>query len=126
MREKFPSSERRACGVLGVRRSLVRYRRRRPDDAPLRARLRELAAERPRFGYRGLHVLLRREGFRVNHKRVYRLYREEGLLVRPVKRKRLRAVARALLVLPTTANEVWTMDFTQDALASGRRVMPSR
>ena len=66
-------SERRACGLVEVNRSSVRYRRRRADDAPLRQRLRELANERRRFGYRRLHVLLRRKGWRVNHKRVYRL-----------------------------------------------------
>ncbi len=119
--EKLPLSQRRVCVALGVRRSLVRYRRRRPEDTALRARLRKLAQERPRFGYRRLHVLLRREGWVVNHKRVYRLYREEGLAVRRQKRKRIRAAARLPLALPTAANQVWTMDFTQDALSSGRR-----
>jgi putative transposase len=70
-------SERRACRVAGVERALVRYRSRRPDDAALRARLRGLAHERRRFGYRRLHILLRREGWAVNRKRVQRIYREE-------------------------------------------------
>jgi putative transposase len=94
----------------------------------LRARLRELAGERPRFGYRRLWVFLRREKtlegesrWPVNHKRVYRLYREEGLAMRSKRRKRFRAEARVPLTLPQSANEVWTMDYTHDELASGRK-----
>jgi putative transposase len=94
----------------------------------LRARLRELAAERVRFGYRRLHALLRREknaeGTRrwpVNHKRVYRLYREEGLALRRRKRRRYRAEARVPLVLPERPNQVWTMDFTHDQFVNGRK-----
>lgn len=83
-------------------------------------RLRELAHERVRWGYRRLHVLLGREGVVVNHKCVYRLYREEGLAVRRRKRKRV-AVTRTPLPLPTLLNEGWAMDFMSDSLASGRR-----
>lgn len=75
-------SQRRACGLIGLARKTYRYRSRRPDDAGLRLRLRELAAERRRFGYRRLLILLRREGAQVNHKRLFRLYREERLTVR--------------------------------------------
>src|SRR5437762_8870489 len=82
LRSGFAMSERRACRVAEVDRSSVRYRRRRPDDALLRERLKELAAQRRRFGYRRLWVLLRREGHAVNKKRVYRLYRQERLMVR--------------------------------------------
>ncbi len=89
LRERFAVSERRACRVVGAGRSGVRYRPRDRDDAALRARLRELAAERRRFGYRRLHALLRREGITVNHKRVERLYRDEGLAVRRRPRKRV-------------------------------------
>jgi len=88
----------------------------------LRTRLRELAAERPRFGYRRLHVLLRREGHRVNHKRIHRLYRAEGLAVRRRPRKRV-AVGRG--VHPSVGsrpNDCWCLDFVSDALASGRRI----
>ncbi len=126
-REEGRRSERRACGLIGMHRGSWRYRPRERDDAALRTRLRELAGERPRFGYRRLPRLLRREKengraqWVVNHKRVYRLYREEGLAMRRKKRKRLRAEARVPLVLPTRANEVWTMDFTRDSLASGRK-----
>ena len=75
-------SERRACRVAGADRSSLRYRRRRPEDGKLRDRLKELAAQRRRFGYRRLWVLLRREGYAVNKKRVYRLYRQERLMIR--------------------------------------------
>ena len=121
VREEARLSERHACGLIGMHRGSWRYRPRERDDAALRTRLRELAGERPRFGYRRLHVLLCRAGERVNHKRVYRLYREEGLAMRRPKRKRFRAEARVPLGLPKTANEVWTMDYTQDELASGRK-----
>lgn len=87
----------------------------------MRQRLRELAMVRRRFGYRRLHALLRREGWEVNHKRVYRLYVEEQLWVRKRHRKRRLSARRAPLLVPTQANEVWSMDFVSDALASGRR-----
>lgn len=82
LRSAFSMSERRACRVLGTDRSSVRYRSARPDDHDLRERLKALAAERRRFGYRRLHILLRREGQLVNRKRLQRLYREERLMVR--------------------------------------------
>lgn len=100
--------------------SSQRYRSRRPREEALRQRLRELAIDRVRWGYRRLHVLLKREGVQVNHKRVYRLYREEGLAVRRRKRKRV-AVARQPMATPTRLNECWAMDFMSDSLASGRR-----
>jgi putative transposase len=81
LRRSYEMSERRACAITAIDRSTVRYRSRRPDDAALRSRMRELAAERRRFGYRRLHVLLRREGLVVNRKRTQRLYREEGLMM---------------------------------------------
>ena len=121
MRSEYRRSERRACPLSGMGRSSCRYQARTHADEDLRARLRELAGERRRFGYRRLTVLLRREGRVVNHKRVYRLYGEEGLAVRCRKRKRLKAEARRPLGLPTQANQVWTMDFTHDNLASGRK-----
>ena len=120
-------SERQACGLVGMHRASWRYARQESNDAPLRARLRELAGERARFGYRRLWAMLRREknadGTRrwaVSHKRVHRIYREEGLAMRRKESKRLRSVARTPLQLPTRANQVWTMDFTKDQLASGR------
>jgi putative transposase len=113
-------SERHACTLLGCALSSQRYRSRRPVQAELRARLRALAFERVRWGYRRLHVLLRREGTRVNVKRVYRLYREEGLAVRRRKRKRV-AVPRAPQPAPSRINERWAMDFMSDVLVGGRR-----
>ncbi len=127
-RDQAGVSERRACGLVQIHRASARYRKRCNGDQPLRQRLRELAAERVRFGYRRLHALLRREKnsegtprWPVNHKRVYRLYREAGLAMRRRKRKRFRAEARVPLQLPMRANQVWTMDFTHDALSSGRK-----
>lgn len=111
----------RACGLVGISRSLYRYRRR-PDPAALVARLRELAAVKRRYGYRRLHVLLRREGFTVNRKRVQRLYREAGLTVRRRKRKRIGPVERHPLPKPVAANISWSMDFVSDGLADGRRL----
>jgi putative transposase len=123
LQEKFGVSERRACRVVGVCRSSMRYQPApRADEPVLRQRLRELAAERKRFGYRRLHVLLGREGLAVNHKRVERLYRAEGLAVRRRRRKRLAAPERAPLRLPTGPNEQWCLDFVTDALSWGRRI----
>jgi len=116
-------SERRACRLVGIGRSTQRYRpRARADDQPLRQRLRELAAVRPRFGYRRLHVLLRREGVIVNHKRVERLYREEGLAVRRRSRKRVARDGRGRATLPACPNQQWGIDFVSDTLAWGRRI----
>ena len=121
MREAQGLSERRACELVGMTRSSYRYAFRRQEPAGLRGRLRELAQERRRFGYRRLAVLLRREGWPVNHKRVYRLYREEGLGVRRRKRKRVGVVERQPLAIPTRPNERWSMDFISDALSDGRK-----
>ena len=127
VREEGKLSERRACGLLGMNRGSWRYRRKKQNDAALRDRLRELAVERPRFGYRRLYRMLRREKnngrvkWVVNHKRVYRIYREEGLAMRRRKRKRFRAEARVPMALPARAQQMWTMDFTRDSLANGRK-----
>lgn len=114
-------SERRACAILCVDRSSARYRSRRSDDAALRARLRELADQRRRFGYRRLHVLLRQEGHAVNRKKTQRLYCEEGLAVRRRKSRRRIAVARTPIPLPDGPNSRWSVDFVHDQLACGRR-----
>ena len=114
-------SERRACSIIAADRSAVRYRSRRPDDAALRARLRELADLRRRFGYRRLHVLLRGEGWTLNRKKTQRLYREEGLAVRRRRSRRRIAVARTPIPKPEGPNRRWSTDFVHDQLASGRR-----
>ena len=118
--EAHDLSQRRACGLIGIGRSSYAYRPQRPRDETLRARLGELAAERPRYGYRRLHLLLRREGNAVNHKRTYRIYREDGLAVRRRRRKRIAASARRPLPVPTRVNERWSIDFMADTLADGR------
>ena len=120
LREQHHFSQRRACRVAGAARATVRYRHRRAEQEPLRTRLRELAAARPRFGYRRLTVLLRREQGAINHKRVYRLYRLEGLAVRRRGRKRVARTARLAPVAAPQPGQHWAMDFMQDSLASGR------
>lgn len=123
VRARFGLSERRACRLVGIGRSTLRYRGRgRADEGQLRRRLLELAAERPRFGYRRLHALLRREGAVVNHKRVERLYRAEGLAVRRRTRKRVARDGRGRAALPGGPNQQWGVDFVSDALAWGRRI----
>ena len=114
-------SERRACRFTGFARTSQRYQSRRPLRTELRVRLLTLATLRPRWGYRRLYVLLRREGWLVNRKLVQRLYREEGLVVRRRKRKRV-AVPRTPPPLPTRANERGSMDFVSDALGNGRKI----
>jgi putative transposase len=122
IRQAHGLSERRACRLVGMARTSCRYERQRQgEEAKLKARLRTLAGERRRFGYRRLTVLLRREGWAVNHKRVYRLYREEGLGVRRRKRKRIGSVERQPLAIPTWQNQRWSMDFISDALSEGRK-----
>jgi putative transposase len=117
----FRVSERRACRVVGIPRSSYRYRSIAADQTALRLRLRDLAATRVRYGYRRLHILLRREGWRVNHKRVYRLYREEGLGIRVKRRKKLASAPRVLPPPAHRPQERWSMDFLSDTLADGRR-----
>ena len=113
-------SQRRACGLIRMSRSSFAYSSQKRPDAEMRERLRTLAGQRPRYGYRRLHVLMGREGHVVNHKRLYRIYREEGLAVRRRRRKRLAASARQPMTTPSQVNERWSMDFTSDTLADGR------
>jgi putative transposase len=112
----------RACGLIGISRSLYCYRSRRPDSAPLRARIEEIAAVKRRYGYRRVYLRLRREGWQVNRKRVYRLYHEAGLAVRRRKRKRIGVFERKPLPKPTAPNVSWSMDFVADGLIGGRRL----
>lgn len=115
-------SERRACDALGIGRSTVRYVSVKPPQDALRRRLRELAETRVAYGYRRLHVLLRREGWPVNAKRVYRLYKEEGLAMRKkVPRRRVACVKREVLPTAEKKNQRWSMDFVSDQLFDGRR-----
>lgn len=114
-------SERRACRLVGLSRMAARREGRRREDGRRRERLLTLAGERRRFGYRRLHALLRREGWAVNHKRVERLYREERLKLRRRTKKRVATAPRAGAWCPLAANQRWSLDFTADALASGRK-----
>ena len=112
----------RACGLVGISRSLYSYRSRRADSGPLRARIEEIAAVKRRYGYRRVYLRLRREGWQVNRKRVYRLYRDAGLAVRRRKRKRIGVFERKPLPKPTRPNVSWSMDFVADGLIGGRRL----
>jgi putative transposase len=116
----FNVSAQRACQVIRLGRSTYYWKSKAKDQTPLRTRLRELAAARPRFGYPRLHVLLRREGWKVNIKRVYRLYKLEGLNVRHRQRKKRASHLRVVPPAPTAANERWSMDFMRDTLDDGR------
>jgi putative transposase len=116
-------SIRRACRALPIDRSTYHYRSRRAGQAQLADRIKEIAATRVRYGYRRIHVLLRREGWRVNAKRVYRLYREMSLQLRnKTPKRRVKAKLRADRQSATRANETWAMDFVHDQLATGRKL----
>lgn len=119
----YAVSERRACKVLRIHRSAYRYKSIKDEQAFLRMRIREIASTRVRYGYKRIHVLLKREGWSVNHKRVYRLYKEEGLNLRTkTKRKRVSETRAPEKNQPTRINEVWAMDFVSDQLFNGKRI----
>ena len=115
-------SERQACRLVGANRTTVRYYTRRASEEELKRRIREIAMKHRRYGYRRVHILLRREGKKVNHKRVYRLYKNLGLKV--LKRGgRKRAVgARKATHVVNAPNQCWALDFVHDRLANGRRL----
>ena len=118
---EYRMSERHACRLLGLGRSTHRYRACKPErDARLRSRLKELAAKRMRFGYRRLTAMLLREGMLANHKRVYRLYREEGLAMRIRQRRRIRWSGAAVKPAASQPNERWSMDFVSDCVSSSK------
>jgi putative transposase len=114
-------SQRRACLVLNADRSSIRYGSVRPPDDAIRERLRELAGQRRRFGYRRLHLLMRQEGFGLNHKKFRRLYREERPQVRRRGVRKRALGTRAPLALPEAPNARWSLDFLSDAFFDGRR-----
>ena len=118
---EYEMSERHACRLVGLARSTNRYQVRKAGrDAALRTRLKELAAKRMRFGYRRLTAMLMREGMAVNHKRVYRLYREEGLAMRIRARRRIRWSGPVPIHAASQPNERWSIDFLSDCVSSGR------
>ena len=118
----YAVSQRRACRTVRVSKSTVRYQSRREPRTALRQRIREIAQVRISYGYRKIRVLLKREGWKVGKKLVYRLYREEGLTLRYKRRKRrCAATNRRERCKPTAPNEVWSLDFVADQLSDGRR-----
>jgi len=117
----YEVSQRRACRTIGTDRASMRYRSIRPDDAVLRSRLRELAAQRRRFGYRRLLILIRREGVHVNHKKLRRVYREERLQVRRRGGRKRALGTRAPMAIPQGPNQRWSLDFVSDQLSDCRR-----
>jgi putative transposase len=119
--EERSYSQRRACALVGMHPRIYRYASRRPVDADLRRRLRELANGRRRFGYRRLHILLRREGIELNHKKLFRLYREERLTVRRRGGRKRALGTRAPMAIPQGRNQRWSLDFVSDALVDSRR-----
>ena len=114
-------SQRRACGLVGLQPKTYRYASTRPDDDALRIQLRELASQRRRFGYRRLGLLLVRQGVRINHKKLYRLYKEERLTVRKRGGRKRALGTRAPMTIPQDQNLRWSLDFVMDTLSSGRR-----
>ncbi len=122
VRQVVGLSERRACELVAMRRSSHRYRARRKDDEAVRSRIVSLARRHRRWGYRMVHDVLRRAGWDVNHKRVYRIYLEEGLQIRRRRRKKLDRSLRRPILPVERLDQVWAMDFVTDSLVDGRRI----
>lgn len=119
--ERHGVSQRRACDILKIDRSGVRYKSVRPHDAELREAMKKVASERRRFGYRRIHVMLERQGIIMNQKKLRRLYREEKLQVRKRGGRKRALGTRRPMLLPSRANERWSLDFVSDAFTDGRR-----
>jgi putative transposase len=121
--ERFGLSVRRACKLIGLSRTSFGYRPViKPDEEAIRRRLRKLAETRRRFGCPRLHVMLRREGFMINHKRTERIYKQEGLILRIRRRKKMSSLLRMEVPKPSYPNHIWSMDFMRDSLAGGRTI----
>ena len=122
--EYFGLSLRRACKLIKLSRTSFRYtpKDKSPDELTIRAKLKEIAQKRRRFGCPRLHVMLRREGFIINHKRTERLYKEEGLSLRIRRRRKMSSLLRTEVPRPTHSNHIWSMDFMKDALSTGRKL----
>ena len=114
-------SQRRACGLVGLQPKTYRYASKRSGDEELRTRLRELASQRRRFGYRRLGLMLKRQGIKLNRKKLYRLYKEERLSVRKRGGRKRALGTRAPMAIPQGRNLRWSLDFVADTLVSGRR-----
>lgn len=114
-------NQKRACALAGIDPRVYRRAPKRPEDTKLRGRLKELSSERRRFGYRRLHILLKREGWNVNWKKLYRIYREEGLTVRKRGGRKRALGTRTPMAIPQGPNQRWSLDFVSDSLSCGRR-----
>lgn len=121
MKTETKISERRACALVGINRLTYRYQPQIHDDAKLRERMKALSERWKRFGYRRLGIMLERESIVANHKKLYRIYTEEGLKVRRKRRKGRSEVRNTPMLVPTRPNERWSMDFVGDSMATGRR-----
>ncbi len=120
--QKYQRSERSVCRAIGFARSSCRYKSIRPQEVELRQKIRENAAKFKRYGYRRIHVLLEREGIQINHKKLFRLYSQEGLKVEIRKRKKIASQLRVASVLPQGPNQRWSIDFVSDQFDSGKRM----
>ncbi len=121
--KRFGLSVRRACKLMGLSRTGFGYKAvAKPDEEVIRRRLRKLAQTRRRFGCPRLHVMLRREGFMINHKRTERIYRQEGLILRIRRRKKMSSLLRTGITKPDHPHHIWSMDFMRDSLADGRAI----
>lgn len=121
MQSDYSASERRLCRLLQLWRSTHRYTLKPRDDQGLRIQIRDLAQARPRYGYRRITVILNREGWYANHKKVYRIYKEENLMLKTKRRKKVVSLLRPQPEKPIAVNEQWSMDFVSDQLMDGRR-----
>jgi putative transposase len=123
MMSEWKVSQRRACRVLQLDPTTFRYKSRRPAQAPLEAKIKEICQTRIRYGYRRVLVLLRRDGWMINQKKTRRIYRELGLQMRTkTPKRRVKAALRADRTLPSRSGEVWAMDFVHDQLATGTKL----
>jgi putative transposase len=118
----FQISERRACKVISIWRATKRYQRKERSDEPYRSIIRDLAQSRPRYGYKRIMVLMHRQGYKINKKKVYRIYCEEGLQVRTKRRKKIVSRLRVQLPRPKRINRIWSMDFVHDRLADQKKI----
>jgi putative transposase len=115
-------SERQACHLVGIKRNTHRALAAARSETELKQRIEQLAQEKPRYGYRRLTLLIRKEGKLVNHKKIHRIYKELNLAVRAKKRRRIKTCSRGSIIHLTTApNQIWSMDYQIDQLATGRR-----
>jgi putative transposase len=115
-------SERKASRLVGVNRATIRYKAKKKDENAISQKIRKIALEKRRFGYRRIHMMLKREGEKINHKRVYRIYKEQGLKVKK-RGGRKRAIGiRVVKKVSEKINERWSLDFVSDGLANGKRI----